>query len=70
MDDASTQLIEVDGWSIGRFGMVTSLSLEVQGPGSPYPSLGCFHLFGDIWDLCQHNFSKLVYFFIFLSFQF
>ena len=26
------------GATVGRSGMVTILSLEVQGPGSPYPS--------------------------------
>ena len=69
MHDPSAQLIEVDGWNIGRFGMVTSLSLDVQGPGSPHPSLGCFQLFGDIWGLCQHNFSKTCIFFYFPEFS-
>ena len=38
------------GAAIGRFRMVTSLPLEVQGPGSPYPFLpgasNCLGMFG------------------------
>ena len=38
------------GATVGRSGMVTSFSLEVQGPGSPYPSLSgasnCLGMFG------------------------
>ena len=62
MDDPNAQLIEVDGWSnhIGRFGMVTSLSLEVQGPGPPYPShpgaSSCLGMFG----ACAGIFQDLV----------
>ena len=48
------------GATIGRFGIVTSLSLEVQGPGPPYPShpgaSNCLGMFG----ACAGIFQDLV----------
>ena len=51
------------GATIERFGMATSLSLEVQGPGSPYLShpgaSNCLGMFGAYAGII---FQKLVYF--------
>ena len=61
------------GTAIGRFRMVTSLSLEVQGPGSPNPSLpgatNCLGMFGYVWGLFRSNFSITCILSIFLSFS-
>ena len=50
------------GATIEKFGMVTSLSLEVQGPGSPYPShpgaSNCLGMFGAYAGII---FQELVY---------
>ncbi len=53
--------------TIERLGMVTSLSLEVQGPGSPYPSRSgvsnCFGMFGNMFGVYAGIiFQKLLYF--------
>ena len=64
------------GATIGRFGMVTTLSLEVQGPGSSYLShpcgSNCLGMFGYVCGLCWcwHNFSRTCIFLIFRRFQF
>ena len=57
------------GATIERFGMLTTLPLEVQGPGSPYRSR-VLPMFGDVWGLCRHNFSRTCISSIFPSFQF
>ena len=71
MDDPSTQLIEVDGWS-NRW-KIWNGDDSLSGGAGPWISISfflwCFQLY--VWSLCRHNFSKkLVIFFIFLSFQF
>ena len=55
------------GAPIDRFGTVTSLSLEVKGPGSPYPSRpgasNCLGMFGVYAGII---FQKPVYVFAFI----
>ena len=72
MDDPSTQLIEVYGRS--NHWKIRNGDESVSGGTGPWISISfpprCFQLFGDVWGLCWHNFSRTCICFIFPSFQF
>ena len=71
--DPSTQLIEVDGWS-SHWWKIRNGDESPSGGTGPWISISfspwCFQLFGDVWSLFRHSFSKNCVFSIFLSFQF
>ena len=67
VEGPSTQLIEVDGWS-NRWKIRNGDEFFSGGAGpwiSISFSLWCFQLFGDVWSLCRHNFSKNCIYFLF-----
>ena len=64
--------IEVDGWS--NHWKIRNGDESVSGGTGPWISISfsprCFQLFGDVWGLCWHNFSRTCICCIFPSFQF